>query len=422
MKILSDSLRGFRQKLHRTFGPKDPDEKFIPPSATSVTRTSFVVLLVGAIFMPLVSVVSKFIKPGITYVQTEVIPSVPNADVPGYAHALIQLAQREGTLHLWCPNKEAVKPLVETYQKLFSVSVDVQELSEQEIIEHFQNAHADGSPVQTNSQTEEKIFHPDVVFLASEALMQNLEGLSACHSFTVSSTDQYVRSDFFDKAGQWYAYASDPLVLLANKERLDEKSIQRPREWIDLLQDGLKGRYIIPDPLVTWTGKKFVSLFIGQHGLNKGLEIIQDILSNSDTLAENTSKAIQDTGFGKYRACVCSLSDAYRAITKDDFDNLSIVLPAVSYYSTIRSFVCQGSEHTYTAYLWQEFITKREAAEHMGEMDSFFSPVIDDTPLPWYADRLHITSASQAMRIAPEPRDANGNVIALKDIERFINS
>ena len=77
-------------------------------------------------------------------------------------------------------------------------------------------------------------------------------------------------------------------------------------------------------------------------------------------------KLLETQDFGGYRACVCPLSAAYRAITKDDFDNLSVILPGTSYFSTIRSFVCQGSKHTYSAYLWQEFITKRDSAEHMG--------------------------------------------------------
>ena len=201
-----------------------------------------------------------------------------------------------------------------------------------------------------------------------------------------------------------------------NQERLNEKKIQRPREWTDLLIDGLRGRYVIPDPALTYVGKKFESLFLGQYGLDKGTQIIQSLFENVDAFSESTYQAIRDTGFGKYRACVCSLSDAYRAITKDDFDNLSVVLPGASYFSTIRSFICQRSKHTYSAYLWQEFITKRDSAEHMGEMDSFFSPVIEGTPNPWYASRLNLTGVSESMQIVPAPTDAEGNLIKLEDV------
>lgn len=110
------------------------------------------------------------------------------------------------------------------------------------------------------------------------------------------------------------------------------------------------------------------------------------------------------------------LSDAYRAITKDDFDNLSVILPGTSYFSTIRSFVCQGPKHTYSAYLWQEFITKKDSAEHMGEMDSFFSPVIEGTPNPWYASRLNLSGVSESMQIVPAPTDKKGNLIKLEDV------
>ena len=140
------------------------------------------------------------------------------------------------------------------------------------------------------------------------------------------------------------------------------------------------------------------------------------MFENVDTFSESTYQAIRDTGFGKYRACICSLSDAYRAITKDDFDNLSVILPGVSYFSTIRSFVCQGLKHTYSAYLCQEFITKRDSAEHMGEMDSFFSPVIEGTPNPWYASRLNLSGVSNSMQIAPAPTDEKGNLIKLEDV------
>ena len=114
-----------------------------------------------------------------------------------------------------------------------------------------------------------------------------------CQPFEVSSTDQYVRPEFFDTTGQWYAYAADPLVLLVNQERLNEKKILRPHEWTDLLTDGLRGRYVIPDPALTYTGKKFESLFLGQYGLDKGAQIIQSLFENVDAFSESTHQAIQ---------------------------------------------------------------------------------------------------------------------------------
>lgn len=418
MKFIPDRLR---QKIHKTFGPKDPDEKSTPSTATSVTRTSFVILGISAVAAPVIATVANIVSPGISYVQQEFLPPQLNSKVPGYARALIQLAQREGSLNLLCTSKEAVKPLVETYSRMFSVPVTVSEATEEEIQEFIQQTYVAGKSVDSETSDIKLDVNwgfekPDVIFLASEALMQCFEASAYCQSYEVSSTDQYVRAEFFDATGQWYAYAADPLVLLVNQERLNEKKIQRPREWTDLLIDGLRGRYVFPDPALTYVGKKFESLFLGQYGLDKGTQIIQSLFENVDAFSESTYQAIRDTGFGKYRACVCSLSDAYRAITKDDFDNLSVVLPGASYFSTIRSFICQGSKHTYSAYLWQEFITKRDSAEHMGEMDSFFSPVIEGTPNPWYASRLNLTGVSESMQIVPAPTDTEGNLIKLEDV------
>lgn len=418
MKFIPDCLR---QKLHKTFGPKDPDEKIAPPTATSVTRTSFIIMAVSAVAAPVIATVANVVSPGISYVQQELLPQQLNSKVPGYAQALIQLAQREGSLNLLCTSKEAVKPLVETFSKIFSLPVSVAEATEEEIQEFIKQTYASGKSAESEttdskSDTDWCFEKPDVIFLASEALMQNFEASAYCQLYQVSSTDQYVRPEFFDATGQWYAYASDPLVLLVNQERLNEKKILRPHEWTDLLTDGLRGRYVIPDPALTYTGKKFESLFLGQYGLDKGAQIIQSLFENVDAFSESTYQAIRDTGFGQYRACICSLSDAYRAITKDDFDNLSVILPGTSYFSTIRSFVCQGAKHTYSAYLWQEFITKRDSAEHMGEMDSFFSPVIEGTPNPWYADRLNLSGVSESMQIVPAPTDEKGNLIKLEDV------
>lgn len=418
MKFIPDCLR---QKLHKTFGPKDPNEKIAPPTATSVTRTSFIILAVSAVTAPVIATVANIVSPGISYVQQELLPQQLNSKVPGYAQALVQLAQREGSLNLLCTSKEAVKPLVETYSKMFSLPVSVAEATEEEIQEFIKQTYTsdkstESETTDSKSDTNWGFEKPDVIFLASEALMQNFETSVYCQPYEVSSTGQYVRPEFFDATGQWYAYASDPLVLLVNQERLNEKKILRPHEWTDLLTDGLRGRYVIPDPALTYTGKKFESLFLGQYGLDKGAQIIQSLFENVDVFAESTYQAIRDTGFGKYRACICSLSDAYRAITKDDFDNLSVILPGASYFSTIRSFVCQGAKHTYSAYLWQEFITKKDSAEHMGEMDSFFSPVIEGTPNPWYADRLNLSGVSESMQIVPAPTDEKGNLIKLEDV------
>ena len=418
MKFIPDCLR---QKMHKTFGSKDPDEKSVSPTATSVTRTSFLLLVGSAITVPVIASVVNFLTPGISYVQNELLPPRPNSKVPGYARALIQLAQREGGFNLLCTSRYAVRPLIETYSSLFSIPVKVTEATEEEIQRYLQAAYVSDEVATSDSsvveaETDHGFEQPDIIFLTSEVLTQNLASSVYCQPFKVSSTDQYMCPEFFDAAGNWYAYAADPLVLLVNQERLKEKKIERPREWTDLLRDGLRGRYVIPDPSLTYTGKKLESLFLGQYGLNKGSQIIQSLLENVDALSESTYEAIRDTGFGKYRACVCPLSAAYRAITKDDFDNLSVVLPGVSYFSTVRSFVCQGSKHTYSAYLWQEFITSRDASVRMGEMDSFFSPVIEGTPNPWYASRLHLTGVSESMQIAPIPTDEEGNPIKLEEI------
>lgn len=418
MKFIPDCLR---QKMHKTFGPKDPDEKIAPPTATSVTRTSFIILAVSAVAAPVIATVANVVSPGISYVQQELLPPQLNSKVPGYAQALVQLAQREGSLNLLCTSKEAVKPLVETYSKMFSLPVSVAEATEEEIQEFIKQTYTSAKSMESETTDAKSgadwgFEKPDVIFLASEALMQNFEASVYCQPYKVSTTDQYVRPELFDANGLWYAYAADPLVLLVNQERLNEKKILRPREWTDLLTDGLRGRYVIPDPALTYTGKKFESLFLGQYGLDKGAQIIQSLFENIDTFSESTYQAIRDTGFGKYRACICSLSDAYRAITKDDFDNLSVILPGASYFSTIRSFVCQGLKHTYSAYLWQEFITKKDSAEHMGEMDSFFSPVIEGTPNPWYASRLNLSGVSNSMQIVPAPTDEKGNLIKLEDV------
>ena len=231
MKFIPDCLR---QKMHKTFGPKDPDEKITPPPATSVTRTSFIILAVSAVAAPVIATVANVLSPGISYVQQELLPPQLNSKVPGYARALIQLAQREGSLNLLCTSKDAVKPLVETYSRMFSMSVTVGEATEEEIQEFIQQTYTSGKSLQSEtsdikSGTDWGFEKPDVIFLASEALMQNLETSAYCHPFEVSSTDQYVRPEFFDAKGDWYAYAADPLVLLVNQERLNEKDFASSR-------------------------------------------------------------------------------------------------------------------------------------------------------------------------------------------------
>ena len=102
MKFIPDRLR---QKIHKTFGPKDPDEKSTPPTATSVTRTSFVILGISAVAAPVIATVANIVSPGISYVQQEFLPPQLNSKVPGYARALSQLAQREVSLNLLCTSK-----------------------------------------------------------------------------------------------------------------------------------------------------------------------------------------------------------------------------------------------------------------------------------------------------------------------------
>ena len=85
----------------------------------------------------------------------------------GYARALIQLAQREGSLNLLCTSKEAVKPLVETYSRMFSMPVTVGEATEEEIQEFIQQTYTSGKSSEsetsdTNSGADWGFEKPDV--------------------------------------------------------------------------------------------------------------------------------------------------------------------------------------------------------------------------------------------------------------------
>ncbi len=75
-----------------------------------------------------------------------------------------------------------------------------------------------------------------------------------------------------------------------------------------------------------------------------------------------------------------------------------------------------GVKHTYSAYLWQEFITKRDSAEHIEKWTVLSLPVIEGTPTPWYADRLNLTAVKWNQCRYSAPTDAEGNLIKLEDV------
>ncbi len=92
----------------------------------------------------------------------------------------------------------------------------------------------------------------------------------------------------FDANGHWYAYAADPLVLLVNQERLNEKRFCVLNEWTDLLTDGLRGRYVILTPHLRIRVKKFNRSF-SQYGLTRR--------SNYPKFAENVDAFSESKSF-----------------------------------------------------------------------------------------------------------------------------
>lgn len=140
-----------------------------------------------------------------------------------------------------------------------------------------------------------------------------------------SPTWEDVPKEFKDEDGKWYGWSYWFNLLGVNDDLLEEKGLDKPESWEDLLDPQYKGEIVLPDPGTSGTGYLLVSTIMQIMGEDEGWEYFKKLDKNVGQYVKSGDAPAQMVGQGEYAIGITWDQAVYNRI--DEGYPLDAVIP-----------------------------------------------------------------------------------------------
>ncbi|TFJ92013.1 ABC transporter substrate-binding protein [Lentibacillus salicampi] len=115
-----------------------------------------------------------------------------------------------------------------------------------------------------------------------------------------SPTWEDVPDEFKDEEGKWYGWSYWFNLLAINEDIIEEKGLDVPQSWKDLLDPQYKGEIVLPDPGTSGTAYLFVSTIMQIMGEEEGWEYFEELNQNVGQYTKSGDAPAQMVSQGEY--------------------------------------------------------------------------------------------------------------------------
>ena len=129
-----------------------------------------------------------------------------------------------------------------------------------------------------------------------------------------------------DKHGTWTGLFTTNLVFVSNKKALAEAGAERPEAWSDLLNEELRKKIIVSDPLMRQGGYRILTTYWQLYGEKRFEEYAKNLQLQELAYASNDDAAVASVRKGEKVLTVVPLDLAMAAAVADN--NLAVSVPA----------------------------------------------------------------------------------------------
>ncbi|MCI8989219.1 MAG: extracellular solute-binding protein, partial [Lawsonibacter sp.] len=166
---------------------------------------------------------------------------------------LIEAAQAEGELVVYGSCEEDyLAAACQKFQELYGIKTTFQRLSTGEVQAKIEEENGNPSADVWFGGTTDPY---NVV--AAEGLLEPYEAMNASHI----TKDVYKHSD-----NMWYGIYTGILGFMVNKDRLDSKGLEAPKDWPDLLKPEYEGLIWLSNYNTAGTAKLVINTMIQKYG------------------------------------------------------------------------------------------------------------------------------------------------------------
>ena len=292
------------------------------------------------------------------------------ADTTPAEPSLVEAAKAEGELVVYgsC-EEEYLTAACQHFEELFGIKVNAQRLSTGEV----------------QAKIEEEKGNPsgDVWFggtsdpynvAAAEDLLMPYEAVNASHI----KAPQYK-----DANNNWFGIYTGMLGIMYNKDELERKGLDAPKDFADLTDEKYKGLIWSSNYNTAGTAKLIVNTMIQKYGHDDGIKFLVDLDKNIAVYTKSGSGPSKNIGTGECTIGLGFLHDGIYQIVDNGYDNIGLQVPTSGTSCEIgATAIFKGAKHENAAKLWIEYALSPDCVELAASHGSYQFLVIDNAKQP----------------------------------------
>ncbi|OFK23243.1 extracellular solute-binding protein [Olsenella sp. HMSC062G07] len=288
---------------------------------------------------------------------------------------VIDAGKKDGTLVVYGSAEEAhVAACCENFQKLFGIETQYQRLSTGEV----------------ESKIEEENGNPsgDVWFGGTTDPYNVAVTKGLLEPYKAANASHLISDAYKDADGCWYGIYKGILGFFYNKDELERKGIDAPKDWPDLVDEKYKGLIWLSNYNTAGTAKLVLNTVIQKYGHDKGIEYLVNLDKNIQVYTKSGSGPSKNVGTGECAIGIGFLHDAIYQIVDNGYENIGLVIPSSGASFEIgATAIFKGAKHPNAAKLWIEYALSPNCVERAQEVGAYQFLVLDDAKQPEVASK-----------------------------------
>jgi iron(III) transport system substrate-binding protein len=139
----------------------------------------------------------------------------------------------------------------------------------------------------------------------------------------------FSRLSYFNRSKEetkkWMGILINPLVFIVNNNFIQDKSLEYPNSWMDLIYPIYNHQIVIPNPISTRCGADLLCTLNQVYGGNGLIKYEEKINENACLYCDSVFQALTSVEKGYSALTICPLSYTYRL--SPDEDTIKIIFP-----------------------------------------------------------------------------------------------
>lgn len=300
-------------------------------------------------------------------------PDVATEDKVGAPEDLVKAAKEEGTLVVYGSCEEDyLVAACNHFQELYGIEVQNQRLSTGEV----------------QAKIEEENGNPsgDVWFggTTDPYNVATAEGL--LEPYKANNASHILKPKYMDADGNWYGIYTGLLGIMYNKDELERKGIDAPKDFKDLLDEKYKGLIWSSNYNTAGTAKLIINTAIQKYGHDEGIQFLVDLDKNIAVYTKSGSGPSKNIGTGECTIGLGFLHDGIYQIVDNGYENIGLQIPESGTSCEVgATAIFKGCKHENAAKLWIEYALSPECVGLAAQNGSYQFLVIDNAEQPQVA-------------------------------------